>query len=285
MRPGRASALAVEMQVRAGQREDAIPGRLDGSGAAVAKPEVAEQVEHHRRRMQARRDQRRAGHRAHLQLELRDVAGVDAVVAGVVRPRRHLVGDQRAVGEHEELDAEHADVVDRLGDAAPARSLAPATRGVTSARAGTRVTARMPSRCTFSWTGRWTTAPSRPRGDDDADLGGQRQALLEHAGDAAERGEGAGQLGAIGDAHLALAVVAEPRRLQDAGQSASSTLATSAPVAISRCGAQAMPLRAKAAFSAARSWQIATAAARRRDRPAPRPASRARRRARSRTRS
>ncbi len=63
--------------------------------------------------MQARRDQRRAGQGAHLELELRQVAGVDAVVARVVRPRRDLVGDERAVGEDEELDAEDADVVER----------------------------------------------------------------------------------------------------------------------------------------------------------------------------
>ncbi len=43
---------------------------------------------------------------------------VDAVVARVVRPRRHLVGDQRAVVEDEELDAQDADVVER-GDDAP----------------------------------------------------------------------------------------------------------------------------------------------------------------------
>ncbi len=52
-------------------------------------------------------------------------------------------------------------------------------------------------------------------GDDDADLGRQRQALLEHAGDAAERRERGGQRAALDDRDLALAVVAEPRRLQD----------------------------------------------------------------------
>ena len=34
------------------------------------------------------------------------------VVAAVVRARRHLVDDQRAVLQHEELDAQHADVVE-----------------------------------------------------------------------------------------------------------------------------------------------------------------------------
>ena len=137
-------ALAVEVQMRARQGEHALPGRLDRRRRAAAKPEVAEQVEHHRRRMQARRDQRRAGHRPHLQVELRQVAGIDAVVARVVRPRRHLVGDERAAVEHEQLDAEHADVADRRGDAlgqghrlgrggrrrppAPARGSAPGCR-------------------------------------------------------------------------------------------------------------------------------------------------------------
>jgi hypothetical protein len=50
-------------------------------------------------------------------LELREVAAVDAVVARVVRARRHLVGEQRAVGEHEELDAQHAHVIQRSSQA------------------------------------------------------------------------------------------------------------------------------------------------------------------------
>ena len=99
-------------------------------------------------------------------------------------------------------------------------------------------------------------------GDDDADLGRERQSLLENARHAAERGEGSRQPGAIGDRLLSLAVVAESRRLEDAGQAATSaTRSTSRAVAIDACGAQATSLRANAAFSAARSWHTETAAA------------------------
>ena len=76
----------------------------------------------------------------------------------------------------------------------------------------------MPSRCRFCCTGRCDDLAVGAAGDDDADLGGERQPLLEHAGHAAERGAGRGELGPVGDPALALAVVAEARRLQDAGQ-------------------------------------------------------------------
>ena len=84
--------------------------------------------------------------------------------------------------------------------------------------AGTWVTARMPSRCRFCCTGRCTQRAIGAARHDDADLVGQRQPLFEHAGHALERVPGRGERGAVGHAHLALAVVAQPRGLQDAGQ-------------------------------------------------------------------
>jgi hypothetical protein len=59
--------------------------------------------------------QRQARHRPHLLRELAGDAGVDGVVAAVVRTRGHLVDDQRAVRQHEEFDAQHADVTE-FGD-------------------------------------------------------------------------------------------------------------------------------------------------------------------------
>jgi hypothetical protein len=44
--------------------------------AVGPKPQVAKQVEHDGRRMLARRGQRQAGQGVHLQVELRDIAGV-----------------------------------------------------------------------------------------------------------------------------------------------------------------------------------------------------------------
>jgi predicted ATP-dependent protease len=77
----------------------------------VGKPQVAQQVEHDGGAVLARLRERQAGHGAHLQLELRDVAGVLAVVAAVVRARGDLVDHQAAVLQHEELHAQHAHVM------------------------------------------------------------------------------------------------------------------------------------------------------------------------------
>ena len=48
------------------------------------------------------------------------VAGLDRVVAGVVRPRRNLVGEQR-VADPEEFDAADPDVVERFEQRADTR--------------------------------------------------------------------------------------------------------------------------------------------------------------------
>src|SRR3546814_2555734 len=60
------------------------------------------------------RAQRAAEHRAHVVLELRGFRAFDAPVAGVVHPRRELVGQQFAVAA-EQLQREHADVVEFFG--------------------------------------------------------------------------------------------------------------------------------------------------------------------------
>ncbi len=54
--------------------------------------------------------------RADMLLELRDGAGGFRPVAGIVDARRDLVDEQRAVAEHEELDADDADIVERFED-------------------------------------------------------------------------------------------------------------------------------------------------------------------------
>ena len=166
--------------------------------------------------MQARRQQWQAGQRAHLQLELRDIAGIDRVVAAVVRARRHLVGEQGAVIQHEELDAQHADVCHRRGNALGRGERAPLDRGVQRRRhdrhrqdaAAVQVALRRKvhqlARCVAR--------------DDNAQLGGERQPSLEHAAPASKVAPGRGELRAIIDRDLAFAVVAELRRLQQPGQ-------------------------------------------------------------------
>jgi hypothetical protein len=106
-----------------------------------------------------------------------------------VRARRHLVGDEGAVLEQEELDAQHADVADRCGDAT-GRIDGGGARPASTSGAGTCVTARMPSRCRFCCTaGRRFRRPTA--GDDHAELGRSGSMRLEHAGDAAERSQAA----------------------------------------------------------------------------------------------
>ena len=221
--------------------------------------------------MQARRDQRRAGQGAHLELELRQVAGVDAVVARVVRPRRDLVGDERAVGEHEELDAQDADVVER-----PRQPLGAGDRLVLLRRSdrGARRHARHGEDAVAVDVVLDRQVDDRAvaaAGDDDADLGRQRQALLEHAGDAAERRERGGQGAAFGDRDLALAVVAEASRLQDRRKERRHRRRRRRrAVAISRCGAQATPLRDEGRLLGGAVLADRDRRGRRRDRPAQR---------------
>ena len=138
-------------------------------------------------------DQRQAGQRAHLQVELRHVAGVHAVVAAVVRPRRHLVDHQRAV-----LAARRTRRTARRRSRVPAAMRAAAADGLAAAAPATcrppapAVTARMPSRCRFCCTGRCTIAPSRAARHDHRAFGGQRQQLLQHAGHAPQAVPGGG---------------------------------------------------------------------------------------------
>ena len=89
--PSCARAAPGACRTGAGARR-AAPARRPTRARATVAPQVAQQVEHHGTRMHARRGQRQARHRAHLPIELADIAGIDRAVARVVRPRRHLVG-------------------------------------------------------------------------------------------------------------------------------------------------------------------------------------------------
>ena len=106
------------------------------SGSPVC-PEVAEQVRHRRRAQQLGRAERQAADGAQLLLELAGDAGVEGEVAGVVRARRQLVDEQLAVAREEELDAQHADDVERLR-ARRARSRRPRAPTASARRARAR---------------------------------------------------------------------------------------------------------------------------------------------------
>ena len=86
---------------------------------------VADQVGHHRIAVARRVAERPAGNGAHVVLELADEAGVDGPVAGIVHSGRDLVDEQarnfvprRLAPALKHLDAEHADMAERLGDLA-----------------------------------------------------------------------------------------------------------------------------------------------------------------------
>ena len=135
--PGTRLALAVEVQVRARMAQHRVP-----LGLAAVAPDVAQQVHHHRRAVLRGVAQRQAAEHAHLLLELRGAAGVDRVVAAVVRARRDLV-QQQLSADHEHLDRQHAHVA----RARVARRVASAVASRASAsgmRAGAMVTSRMP---------------------------------------------------------------------------------------------------------------------------------------------
>ena len=81
--------LAVQVQMRARQGQQLRPRR----GAAVW-PDVTQQIEHDAGAVLARLGEWQAGQGAYLQVKLRHIAGVDAVVAAVVRTWRHFVDHQ-----------------------------------------------------------------------------------------------------------------------------------------------------------------------------------------------
>ena len=108
LRPGRGADFPYRCSLTSGMASAAAQ-----FGSPVP-PQIAEQVRHRRRLQQLGRSERQAADRAQLLLELAGPAGVERQVPGVVRPRRQLVDEQPAVARDEELDAQHADVVERL---------------------------------------------------------------------------------------------------------------------------------------------------------------------------
>ena len=163
--------------------------------------------------------ERQVGEHARLLLELRRDAGVDRVVAAVVRARRDLVDEQRAVARDEHLDAQHAAVVERRPRRAVAISRASSRSAAVDARRHDRhvedavamaVLGDRPGR--RPRRGRCARRSPRPRRRASTQL-------LEHARlAAASRRTRPRTSSRVRDAHLALAVVAEARALDDAGQ-------------------------------------------------------------------
>ena len=139
-----------------------------------------------------------------------------SIVAGVVRTGSKLVDEDRAVFKDEELDAEDADVVERLGDlggiaaGAGGRILVDA-----GGKDGDREDAVAVEVLGNGERGRFAVRVAR---DDDGDLKLEGEALFEHAVHAAEVAEGLADVLDRGDSGLAFAVIAEAGGLENAGQ-------------------------------------------------------------------
>ena len=249
--------LAVQVQVHAGQRQHAGPvgrARLSRRRANHRSPSRLSITAAECRRGGTSGS---AGQRAHLQVELRHVAGVDAVVARVVRPRRHLVGHQRAVvaARRTRRTARPRSPASSARRAASATACAAAAAAMPGA--GTCVTARMPSRCRFCCTGRCTTCPSAPRATITLISRRSGRRCSSTQGTPPQRGPGRGQVGARG--HAAPGPCRRSPAARSSGCRAAAPRAGAASVGRRldqrACGAQGTPPRTKSAFSSARCWQ------------------------------
>ena len=79
-------------------------------------PEISEEIDHRDRAQQARAAEREAAESAKLLFELVRRTGVKGIVSAIVRPWCDFVDEEPAAISHEQLDSEHAHVVQRLHD-------------------------------------------------------------------------------------------------------------------------------------------------------------------------
>ena len=136
-----------------------------------------------------------------------------------MRARRHLVGQQPAIFQHEELDAQDAAVRQLLGQADGSSPGLLGQRRRNGSRYGADRQDALPVLVGSQRVdGHLTVGPSRQQ---HRDLGRQRHLLLQHA-DRRPAGSGSGEALesvtrrlARGHAGLALAVIAQPCHLQD----------------------------------------------------------------------
>ena len=182
-------------------------------------PRIAQDVEHDDRPDLRGTAQRQPRHHARLLLELAAVGRIQRPVARVVRAWRHLVGQQPAIFQHKELDAQDAAVRQPLGQAdSGGTGLLGQRRRHGSRHGADRQDAlpvlvgsqRVDSHLAIG------TARQQYR-----DLGRQRHLLLQHtdrrpAGSSGREAlKGVTRCLTCGHAGLALAVIAQPRHLQD----------------------------------------------------------------------
>src|SRR6185437_12690231 len=172
---------------------------------------VADEVFHHYRGEARRVAQRPAGNRPDVLLELIRYADCFGPMPGIMDSRGYLVDQQRLAG-NEELDAEHADIIEGTGNA-PRRGDRLCRRlGAYSRRdsAGVEDMAAVDVLRRFEG-GDGPVAAAR---HDDRYFLVERHEGFQHQRLGFERGEGRGGVDGRAKNLLALAVIAEPRRLQ-----------------------------------------------------------------------
>ena len=158
--------------------------------------------------------ERQAGDGAHVVLELAGVGALDGPVAGVVHARRHLVGDELAA-LHEELDGEHADVVEVLEQLARRALRLARERGVAVGRAREAQDAVAMHVEVERIEGQLAIDAAHA---DDRHFGVERHEVFVEQRRLAERVPGAIDVRGLAQHELALAVVAQAARLEHAGQ-------------------------------------------------------------------
>ena len=100
--------FAVEMQFRRGMLQNSVP-----VGRAVL-PQIAEQVDHHGGAVLASFPERQIAQRAYLLLKLRRDAGIDRIMAAIMRPGGDFIHQKLIVLHDKKLHAEHALVMKPL---------------------------------------------------------------------------------------------------------------------------------------------------------------------------
>ena len=261
LRPRRGSRLPYRCSFARGCASTLAPVGLARRLRAAVEPDVAEQVQHHRGRVLRRVAERQRRQDARLLLELRRHARVDRVVAAVVRARRDLVDEQRAVRARRTARRRA-----RRGNRARRRcrsrwrALRPRRRRRCAPARSRRRECRRGAGSRRPATS--TTLPSLVARDDHRQLGREIDASARARTAALPSRRTPRDVVARRHADLALAVVAEARALDDAGQQrVVDVAATSAALRSTANGATAKPWPARNVFSLIRSCAIATLAA------------------------
>jgi hypothetical protein len=177
-------------------------------------PDIPEQIQHHRRAVEPGAARGEAAENPQLLFELRGLAGVDGVVAGIVGTRRHFVDEEPSVAGEEKLHREQSAIVEGLGHAqGDGADLVEETRLETGGHDGDVedvVAVEILGRIVGKGAARSVAH------HEHGQFGGEVDALLEHGTRGGEGGPDRLGIARAGHGKLTLAVIAELGGLEDA---------------------------------------------------------------------